>query len=207
MRSSFHSTNCILALLVASLFAADSNASIETFRFTTTINATSLGLSANESFIATYVFDTEAVATSPGRYNMISSTLRVGTETVSSIGGRINVFNNEGGFDEYVVRSEFGLGPFLGRDVDRWNFRLADDDELMFSDLSLPATTSFASGVDRISVSISFTDGSPDFEDSPQSFTLEAASVPEPATILTLSGLFSCFGLAGWWRKRSRQVT
>ena len=144
----------LLATLTRPLLAEDL-----TFRFTTTVDASSVGGPANAPLVATYTFASDLqngtgsflTTDSLGSYGPIYMTLQVGDQRLTATGDIL--VGNNGGVgkqDIYDVRfygASYGgpvPGQLFGLDVEFFLFQLTDSDGTMFNSTAMPLSPDFA---------------------------------------------------------------
>ncbi len=191
---------CFLSLATLGTHAAPVS-----LQFSTTIDATRLGGSANTPLVVTYSFEGNlSNGTGPfaphagsGSYGPARLQVKLGNQSVSATGGGITVGNNVGGTDEYDVRGENFSGTLFGRSVKFFRFLIVDAQATMFDGVALPISAEFATSADFQQTDFGFADDSTlattEFADTPvaerRPFTLVKAGT-NPAQPKSVAGRY-----------------
>jgi hypothetical protein len=161
--------------------------------------------SAGESISGIYPFDTDAldlnVSPDLGSYPYDSFDVAIDDYTASSADGRIEVWNDIGGFDIYRVQN---LDALVGDSVGAWmptefTLQLNDDTASVFDSDDLPLTVPDLEDSMTSIFRLSFEDGSGQVRTLDGTIT-SFSHVPEPSTALLFAG-----GLMGLVARRCRR--
>ena len=161
--------------------------------------------SAGESISGIYAFDSDALDLNPapdlGSYPYESFDVAIDDYMASSADGRIEVWNDVGGFDIYRVQN---LDTLVGDAIGVWmptgfTLQLTDDTASVFDSDALPLTVPELEDAMTSIFRLSFEDGSGQVRTLDGTIT-SFSHVPEPSTALLFAG-----GLMGLVAGRCRR--